>query len=78
MATIEIESLQVGVKTAAKLLGISKSFLYELTAKSDFPLKPIKLGSKVLFNKKRLIEFVELGCPRTREKFEQLKRGSHE
>ncbi|HBR18736.1 MAG: hypothetical protein A2Y13_12420 [Planctomycetes bacterium GWC2_45_44] len=68
------EPLLLDVRKAAKLLGISRSFLYELTAKPDFPVPPIQIGAKIMFNKRKWLRWVELDCPKTREKFDQLQK----
>jgi len=66
------QPLLLNVREAAELLGISRSFLYELTAKPDFPVPPIQLGAKIMFNKKKLLKWIEMDCPKTREKFQQM------
>jgi excisionase family DNA binding protein len=66
--------LLLNVREAAELLGISRSFLYELTAKPDFPVPPIQLGAKIMFSKKKWLKWIEMDCPKTREKFEQLQK----
>jgi excisionase family DNA binding protein len=56
------EPLQVDIKTAAQLIGVSRSFLYELMGSAKFPVKPVRLGSKILFNRRQLVAWIEGGC----------------
>jgi excisionase family DNA binding protein len=57
-------SLQVPPDKAAAMLGISRSMLYKLLRSQRIPLKPVKLGTKVLFPVHQIKQFVESGCRR--------------
>lgn len=54
------ERLVLTVGEAAKILGISKSFAYELCATGELPA--LRLGRRVVVPRRALVEFVEGAC----------------
>lgn len=52
----EQNKLTMSVSEAAKWLGISRAFAYELVARGELP--SLRLGRRVLVPTKRLFEFV--------------------
>lgn len=61
--TENIEPLLVPADVAASMLGMSRSFFYELLATGRIPVKPVKFGRKTLFSVRDLTNFVNAGCP---------------
>lgn len=68
----KIESLLVSVKDAAKLLGIGKTLFYELHSSGFLGPIPVKFGSRSLWNRQELTDWVNAGCP-AREQWQQIK-----
>jgi excisionase family DNA binding protein len=67
-----IEPLLVPPGEAAKMLGLSKSFFYELLSSQRIPLKPVSFGRKKLYSVAEFRAYVAAGCP-TAEKWQQIK-----
>lgn len=57
---MEGNKITLNVKEVAELLGISKSFVYQLVGSGKLPA--IKLGKRILFTKERIIEYIEESC----------------
>jgi excisionase family DNA binding protein len=66
------ESLLVSVEDAAKLLGIGKTHFYGLHSSGRLGPLPIKLGSRSLWNRQELTEWVSANCP-ARQQWQQIK-----
>lgn len=49
--------LMLSVKELATVLGVSRTSAYELTKTKGFPI--IKIGSRVVIQKERLIEWID-------------------
>ena len=56
---------------AAALLGIGRSLFYSLRSEGKLPL-PRRLGSRVLWQKTELEEWIDSNCP-TQQQWEQMK-----
>lgn len=63
--------LLVDAKTAAKLLSIGKTKLYQLHAAGRVPM-PIRLGRAVRWNADELRAWTAAGCP-SRERWQAMK-----
>ena len=62
-----MDSLLLSVDNAAKLLGIGRSHFYGLHSSGRLGPLPVKLGKRVLWNRKDLESWVMAGCPARRE-----------
>ena len=69
-----IESLLIGDRDTAKLLGLGVRTLHRLRAGGEVPA-PLKLGGRVLWRRLDIESFVELGCDMPRWKALQARRG---
>jgi len=67
-----IEPLLVSPSEAARLLGISRSLLYQFISDGRFGIVPISFGRKRLYRVQELREYVQAGCPQA-EKWQQMK-----
>ena len=65
------ETLLINANEAAILLGIGRSLFYSLNSEGKLPA-PKRLGSRVLWSKKELEEWVNNDCP-NRQKWEVIK-----
>jgi len=65
--------LLVDAKTAAKLLSVGKTKLYELHAAGRVPL-PIRLGRAVRWNAEELRRWADAGCP-PRDRWQAMSKG---
>jgi predicted DNA-binding transcriptional regulator AlpA len=68
--TDKIEPMLINIKDAIKLCGISRSTLYCLKDSGKTP-EPVKLGKRVLFNRKEFEHWIEMKCP-PRQKWEVM------
>jgi excisionase family DNA binding protein len=68
--TNEIKPMLISISDAIKLCGISRSTFYCLMNSGKTP-EPVKLGKRVLFNKKEFERWIELKCP-PRSKWEVM------
>ena len=57
MSTDKLEPLAVGATEAARLLGISRSTLYQLLNRADFP--SFRVGGRVLISVAGLQEWID-------------------
>ena len=57
MTELNTERLVLTIPEAAKLLGISKGLMYQLTRREDFPIFPV--GSRRLIPKRAFYQWVE-------------------
>jgi len=55
------EPLLLNVFDACRMVGISKSLLYEILSAGQFP-PPVKINSKTLFRTADLRKWVDSGC----------------
>jgi len=60
---------------AARILGVSRSFLYEMNASGQLGPLPVTFGRKTLFAAQELAAWVAAGCP-GRTKWLALQAGS--
>src|SRR5438874_11596004 len=60
----EHKSLTLSVGQAAKLLGISRAFAYELVARGELP--SLRLGRRIVVPRRALEALLEAGVRRTR------------
>jgi len=67
----KMDSLLVSVEDAAKLLGIGKTHFYGLHSSGRLGPMPIKLGSRSLWNRQELTDWVNAGCP-ARQLWQQI------
>ena len=58
-----MKPLLLTIPATAKLLGVSRSFLYELMRSGRCPLTPVKFNSRVLFRMEDIENWVAQGCP---------------
>lgn len=56
------EQLLVPAGDAAKMLGMSRSFFYELSSSGRIPLRAVRFGRKRLFEVEQIKSFVKSGC----------------
>lgn len=61
-ATIQAGPLLVGKGEAARLTGVSTRSVDRLVSSGRFPA-PVRLGGRVLWNRRGLVEWVAAGCP---------------
>lgn len=54
------KKITLNVNEVAELLGISKSFVYQLVRAGELPA--IRLGKRILFTKERVVEYIEQSC----------------
>jgi len=73
----KVESLLVSVQDAAVLLGIGKTLFYELHSTGCLGPIPVKLGSRSLWNRQELTDWVNAGCP-AREQWQQIKSNNND
>jgi len=66
-----LEPLLIEAKTAASLLGVGRTLLYQMAADGRLGPVPLKFSGKTLFRYRELCEWVESGCP-GREKWLQI------
>jgi predicted DNA-binding transcriptional regulator AlpA len=57
------QSLLIGAKELATLLGISRSLLYGLHSSGRLGPLPYELGGRVLWSRKEIEEWVDSGLP---------------
>jgi len=70
-----IEPLLVNPSECARLLGISRSLLYEFISDGRFGIVPVSFGRKKLYSVQELRAYVEAGCPAA-DKWQQVKGAS--
>lgn len=56
------QSLLLSAERSAYLIGVSRSFFYQLHSEAKVP-EPIRLGKRVLWRKEELIAWTDAGCP---------------
>jgi len=71
----QIEPLLVSPSEAARLLGISRSLLYEFIADGRFGIVPISFGKKKLYSVAELRAYVAARCPAMKQ-WQQMKGAS--
>lgn len=71
-----MDSLLLSTEGAAELLGIGRSHFYGLHSSGRLGPLPVKLGRRVLWNRKDLESWVMVGCPARQEW--QKKNGNGE
>jgi excisionase family DNA binding protein len=71
----QIEPLLVSPSEAARLLGVSRSLLYQFISDKRFGIVPISFGRKKLYSVQELRAYVQAGCP-AMEKWQQAKGAS--
>lgn len=54
------DKITLNVNEVAELLGISKSFVYQLVGAGELPA--IRLGKRILFTKERIMDYIEQAC----------------
>ena len=57
---MESKKITLNVSEVSELLGISKSFVYQLVGEGELPA--IRLGKRILFTKERIVEYIERSC----------------
>lgn len=57
---MERKKITLNVSEVSELLGISKSFVYQLVGTGELPA--IRLGKRILFTKERIVEYIEQSC----------------
>ena len=57
---MESKKITLNVSEVSELLGISKSFVYQLVGEGELPA--IRLGKRILFTKERIVEYIEQSC----------------
>ncbi len=57
---MESKKITLNVSEVSELLGISKSFVYQLVGTGELPA--IRLGKRILFTKERIVEYIEQSC----------------
>jgi len=58
-----VEALLISDVQAAALAGISRSHLHRLRIGGHWGPRPIKLGRKLLFDRRLVIAWINAGCP---------------
>ena len=58
-----MESLLLSVENSAELLGIGKTLFNSMHSSGRLGPLPVKLGRRVLWNRKELEVWVAAGCP---------------
>ena len=58
----EASPLLIGVAEAARLTGLSKRTVWRYASCRKFP-EPIRVGGRRLWNRKKLLHWIDLGCP---------------
>jgi len=59
----KMKSLLLSVEDSAELLGIGRTLFYSMHSSGRLGPLPVKLGRRVLWNRKELEAWVEDGCP---------------
>lgn len=59
----EMQSLLLSAEDAATLLGIGRSLFSSMHSSGRLGPLPVKLGRRVLWNRKELELWVDVGCP---------------
>jgi excisionase family DNA binding protein len=59
----KINPLLLSAGEAAKLIGICRSHFYALHSSGRLGPLPVRLGRRILWNRKELETWVEAGCP---------------
>ena len=70
-----MDQLLISICQTAKLLGISRSKLYQLLSTGRLGPRPIKLDSKTLFVRAELEAWTAAGCP-PREQWQSQRQAS--
>lgn len=73
----KMESLLLSVEDSAELLGIGRTLFYSMHSSGRLGPLPVKLGRRVLWNRKELEAWVEAGCP-ARLQWRNRKVGENE
>lgn len=60
---MSLEPLLISFDTAAEMLGIGRSLLYQMNADGRLGLVPHKLGRRSLLNRKELESWTDAGMP---------------
>lgn len=57
---MESKKVTLNVSEVSELLGISKSFVYQLVGSGELPA--IRLGKRILFTRERIMEYIAQAC----------------
>lgn len=71
--SMSVAPILVDSKTAARLLGVSRSTLDSWDSAGLCPA-PVRLGGRVLWSVDKLRDWAQAGCP-SREQSEKLRKG---
>lgn len=63
MIPTTVDPLLVPASQAAQLLGVSRSFFYQLLSTGRIPIQPVCFGRKRLWNVEKLKQWADDGCP---------------
>ncbi|MBL7107659.1 MAG: helix-turn-helix domain-containing protein [Phycisphaerae bacterium] len=58
-----MDPLLLTAESSAKLLGIGRTLFYSMHSSGRLGPLPVKLGRRVLWNRKELEDWVQVGCP---------------
>ena len=61
--TITDNTRLVSYQLLAEMLGVSTSQVFALRERGRIPLKPIRLGGSVRFDRRQVENWIESGCP---------------
>ncbi len=57
------ESLLISYRDVCTMLGVSKSVFFTMRQSGRFPIKAIRLGGSVRYNRREVERWIEAGCP---------------
>lgn len=60
---MQTEPLLIDSKAICSLLGIGQSLFFDLKASGKFPIRPVRLGRAVRYDRKAVEKWVAAGCP---------------
>jgi predicted DNA-binding transcriptional regulator AlpA len=55
--------LLIDYKTICQMLSIGRNLFFTMRQSGRFPIKPIRLGGSVRYNRREVERWVEAGCP---------------
>ncbi|MBW8015039.1 MAG: helix-turn-helix domain-containing protein [Planctomycetes bacterium] len=61
-ASIKLEPLLISADDAAKMLGVSRSFFYEMLSSGRCPVRPVQFSKRRLWRVDLLMAWVQSGC----------------
>lgn len=56
------DPLLVDFKTVCQLLSISRQHFFNLRDRGEFPIRPIRLGRSVRYDRRQVERWIENGC----------------